>query len=734
MTTSGDVRSRPRLDHTTALALLVGAGLFAATLLHDDAVLPRPLGIVIWAFLVVALAWDAWRIARVLCPRDHWFFVGAAAALLFQVLAATVVTLLGHAGVLSLAAQILAVTAITAAVALLWPRGAQPVLPAGAEPSGAESPGPLGHLGRAALVLGLLASAVYALNAVRYTPMTSDDMWYHLPMVAEWIRTGATMPIETIPIVARAYPGFREAIIAFLSLPLRNEHLGILLWEVPLFAAAMYWLLRRFDVAPPLAAPAAAYALTAPQTYEGYDLALALHFIFALLFLQRFLLAPGWRDAALAGMSLGALAATKYSGVIYAGVLLVGAAVQALAQGGVGERWRALGRGVLLAAALAVVVGGVWYIRNILIYVNPLYPAEIRVAGYTLFEGPVTRESLVALTLGWNVGPLLERREHFGQAFGPLLPLLALAGFGVGALAFAVRRTVRAHLLLLMLPPLFFVAFLQQPFNEPSFQYNYNMRYLMPWFAATLAVAVVAIRQAGGRGVERVAGGVFLLASVYNLFQWTRWWWIIATLTLVALVLYRPASALAAGRLPRLGARARSALAAPLRLALAVAAVAVAAFALARTRDVLQYSPEYGYADNASTGGWATIAAYVHRHVAGKRIAVVGDTRFFPLYGDTFSNAVTLLDVEQRTGIGTAMTAPGLPVPEIVRRAREARADVLVCFRQMRQRTGAAEYRFEGAACPAVLAAYPREFAVLFERDGAYVLERTEQPGGDAAQ
>ena len=50
-----------------------------------------------------------------------------------------------------------------------------------------------------------------------------------------------------------------------------------------------------------------------------------------------------------------------------------------------------------------------------------------------------------------------------------------------------------------------FVAFLQQPFNLPNFGFAYNMRYLLPWFFASL-VALAAVFSRQERTSNWVAG------------------------------------------------------------------------------------------------------------------------------------------------------------------------------------------------------------------------------------
>src|SRR5262249_43561912 len=107
----------------------------------------------------------------------------------------------------------------------------------------------LSPMARYVLSLSILAFGIMALNSLRYTPADSDTMWYHLPMVAEWIRNHSIRPSASIPLIARAYPGAREAILTWLSFPLTSENLALFfLAEAPAVFAAIYAICRQFNV------------------------------------------------------------------------------------------------------------------------------------------------------------------------------------------------------------------------------------------------------------------------------------------------------------------------------------------------------------------------------------------------------------------------------------------------------------------------------------------------------
>ena len=99
------------------------------------------------------------------------------------------------------------------------------------------------------VLLPLLAFGIIAINSVRYTASDSDSMWYHLPLVAEIIKNHSIRPAQVIPLIARGYPGAREAIVAWLTFPMTSDNLALLfLLEVPGVGVCMYGICREFGV------------------------------------------------------------------------------------------------------------------------------------------------------------------------------------------------------------------------------------------------------------------------------------------------------------------------------------------------------------------------------------------------------------------------------------------------------------------------------------------------------
>ena len=534
---------------------------------------------------------------------------------------------------------------------------------------------------------GSLFVAVWALEAtkaLRYTTQEADAMWYHLPFVAEWIRGGAITVPESIPLVACAYPGLRQAALAAFALPMRTEHLALLgLVELPLLLFATHFAARRAGAARSSAAAIACYVATSwvvllASRSQGTDLLLGAAFVLAFPLVRDVFASGDPRRGILAGIALGALCAAKYSGPFYAALIVAACAVEAFV-----ARRRAVPLRALCCALLSVLaLAGPWYARNWIEFGSPLYPAP-----FLFFDGPLDAAHLAERTVGWNLPLLLRGWRYFHRAHGLLFPLLALAPLVLLALAAARRKKLGDVLALVLLLIGTFVAFLHQPFNVPSHEPYYNMRYLIGW-AALLAVA-----HSAWSGSARWAP-LFLAAAAYTLWRMSPYAaWLLAASCLAVFLPHVHGLVRAAQRLA--SATPNAVFSSCMLLALAASAWRVESW-----RAQWQYDPGFGYRDSSSERGWGELAAWAHRELRGVTIGVHGDIRTFPFYGEHFENRVVAL-------------ASAANPDELAAAADAAQLDYLVCLAQPIERESARQFSFAPSLAASLLAKFPTRFELL---------------------
>jgi hypothetical protein len=589
-----------------------------------------------------------------------------------------------------------------------------------------------------AAAVAVTAVALSLLQALSYVDVDSDNMWYHLPMVAGWLQTGSIAPNPAIPVMARTYPGFHEALIAWISLPFGHEHLSVLVgqWQLVTFGLTIAALLARLGVAAGLACAIVAYVLSAPQSAlatRGTDL------LFGTALLGVWLGLLFWWDACRANdrraargwaMALGAcagmLVATKYSGVGYAGAAgaagIAGCLIDRYRRGPLSRSTAAsIAEMAILAGLCAAVVAGPWYVRNTLLYGNPLYPAQMLLPGGMALAGPATSAWLRSDALGMDIAPLVRQWRHFIQAFGLLFPVLIVLAFGGAALALTRRGRGDSdgeswHILaLIALIPICFVLFLVQPFTKPSFDFNYNMRFLVGWFGLCALAAGWTCQRLFPRATAAPAL-LFTAGAIVNLRQWTRWWFlafgVMAAFGLVIFLLRRLARTEMARRsTPQVRWTMK---AGALALTASVLIVFLAGVSQLRTRQ--QYSPDRGYRDAPSSRGWGAMARHVHANIGNEKIAVIGDNRFFPLYGDRLNNRPFFVPAD------FLLSAPSPSVEEVVAVVRRERPGYVVCFNTISARTSVGEFVFGGSLGARLVNAHPELFSVAYEADGAYLL------------
>lgn len=337
-----------------------------------------------------------------------------------------------------------------------------------------------------------------------------DDISYHLSAVATWIRHGdarmirfsmgaATTPFYPIlgemaswvliaPFgnsdVAARWTQIFFAAFAFLAVAAIARRLGLSRRSATLAAIAYAGIYHIFPV---LSVSAGNDQVTAFFTLAGIDAVLG--------FARR----PRPGVAAVTGVALGLLLATKYIGVLFVPPILAVLVVTIWIERRRREPaerpalWRLAGLGLLLVAAMAV-SGGYTYLRNAVTTGNPLFPAPVKVFGVEIFPGwpdVTTAEQTSAPEYRIDVWGFLTRRSKLFGSYFPftLLPAALLAPL----LALRRRRWVAALIFLLAI-----VFFLEFRYLMADHR---DIRYFLPAIGLAAVALAWLLEEIGPRGI-----------------------------------------------------------------------------------------------------------------------------------------------------------------------------------------------------------------------------------------
>jgi hypothetical protein len=323
------------------------------------------------------------------------------------------------------------------------------------------------------MVGGLLTSSI--LINLMHPATGGDALSYHAPLaVFLWGRGNLVSFLDQAPgTFALANPGTAELWYGLLRLA-GGEHLANF-GQLPfalLGSAAVAGFTRRTGLQSGAARLAALAFLLGPLVVmqigmQPNDVAGASLIMCAMVLTSAAPVDWGLRRAGLVGLALGLTATTKLA------LLPMVAGTGAFALGVV--IWHSAGRKRDILARLSslalgfLVVAAPWWIRNLVRYGNPLYPAGIPFLGRGVFVsefGAIDRE-FVPHPIAWPLYPLIEPhddRSGFGALFVVgLLPGLILAsrrgrGQPLAVYAVSLLCMLPAWWLLTMHEPRFFLA------------------------------------------------------------------------------------------------------------------------------------------------------------------------------------------------------------------------------------------------------------------------------------
>ncbi len=364
----------------------------------------------------------------------------------FPILVYAVQMVLGNLGLLGIGPAILLLLAVAGPLAVLaWRRSAKD------EGSRADEPTKRSEEEVAYWWLGFgllcgVGALAFASTCLQGTSFCGDDLVYHATAPAKWYQE------QKLSLAPHYYNGYyamnAELFSLWFILPFGRDGMVWMAgayWTF-LFAAATFVLVRVQGQRAHVAAMCTALVLAAPPvlgmacTFTACDLAAAALVLAAtaMAMPSRNLASGGDRvvDAAYAGLLSGLALGIKITMAPPALILL--AVVAVLPRRTISVRQRILA--VTVFAASLVFTGGYWYVRNLILTGNPLFPATV-----AIFSGPfdaATQRPTKLIYWLFGAGSNMKQRLALAVDFTtwPLGLFLVSAGGGLLALVRLLRR------------------------------------------------------------------------------------------------------------------------------------------------------------------------------------------------------------------------------------------------------------------------------------------------------
>ena len=387
------------------------------------------------------------------------------------------------------------------------------------------------------VVVAISLVGLLCLWTVSTEPITEhDSVGYHLSVMAKWYQTHDFAMLSKTAGHQR-YPYNWEVLCSLLLMPFGEDFLVALpnLAALAVFGLSIYCLGRtlgstRFGGLVAVAMVFTCPILSSHQINSMHvDLPFAAFFMVALCFAVLHHRSGRRIHAMLSWASVGMFIGIKTSGVPYAG-LLAGAVV--LLNVTTGRVTRAAIRPLIRTAlwctggiALVLLIGGSWYVRNLVEVGNPVYPLIVKLGSTEVFSGPrdpgfLRKTTLAGLFDVLNVAHWRVLFGALGRHFGvPFVSLVCVSVAGILKCAVYGRR--RRALGLLALCAATGVLYLVTPYSGDNGGHGWKitpyigtqLRFALPFLGvlgAAAAAAVTAVRL--GREVLLVL--VFIASTI----------------------------------------------------------------------------------------------------------------------------------------------------------------------------------------------------------------------------
>lgn len=360
------------------------------------------------------------------------------------------------------------------------------------------------------LIMSMVVAALLWLWALVSPPPPWDAFVYHLYFPAAWIEKGAVFPV-TVPFGDQAgtyFPSNVELVYTWVLQYLGQDFATnvVQFFFLTMAAVAAYRLSRVCGATRTIGLCAVMSVFFMPSILHQaaaaeVDVAFTAFFITSLYFILR------WRqdtdrpvNFVLSCLSAGLFLGTKSIAIPFAVLMLLPVFAYAIY---VRRRMSWLWAALLLAPA----TGAFWYVRNLLLTGNPIFPLTVKLGGFELLAGSYTRETM--LNSLFHTDSIVEwlglMRGEWGFVFLVLMPLVSVAAlFGRGAAA--MHRIVIGVFPFLIMAICFFLV-----------PYNREVRFTYTAFVLGAVALGVVMSRMRRPGPETAA---WLLAALYvaNIF------------------------------------------------------------------------------------------------------------------------------------------------------------------------------------------------------------------------
>jgi len=341
-------------------------------------------------------------------------------------------------------------------------------------------------------VLAVIQVCWWAFQAYLFPPYAWDSLQFHLPKVALMLQSHGIEVFKTGSVTANAYPFNIELLLLWNVIYLGNDILvnGTQIVFAVFSVLAIYGIARKVGVKRENALFAMIFLfipIVIQQTTTCYiDIATSCILLIAVNFIL--LKDKPCINLVILGLATGIMIGAKYSLVLPSLVisltLLLLIMQELRTERYVGNRQFVLFRKRLLKDLCLYIIpillcGSIWYIRNYILYGNPIAPIEISLLGKTLFSGsmmpadfgagaPIVTDPRSIINAWLERGNPVPQWDnayyvYFGArgGFGPIFPILLIPSIFF-SLLIAFKKRLRGYLLISLV---FVLAFLLTPVN-----------------------------------------------------------------------------------------------------------------------------------------------------------------------------------------------------------------------------------------------------------------------------